>query len=131
MSTWTKEIGVIELFFEDLTEGKSFYQDIFGLTPELEDDTSVSFVMGELVIILLSRPAAHELIEPVPVASTDSGARMCFTIGVDDVDAVCAELTERGVKILSGPVNRRWGKRTADFADPGGHLYEIAMPIPG
>jgi catechol 2,3-dioxygenase-like lactoylglutathione lyase family enzyme len=117
--------------FSELAEAKAFYQDVFGLTPELEDNTSVSFVMGEVVIILLNQAGAEELIAPVPVANPAAGARMCFTIGVDDVDAVCAELADRGVKVLAGPMDRRWGRRTAYFADPGGHIYEVAARLAG
>ena len=130
MSTWDKHIGVIELLCEDLAAGRAFYTDVFGLTPEMEDETSVAFVLGQLLVILNDLPSGQELIEPVPVAPPEAGSRKCFTIGVADVDAVCAELEAKGVPLVSGPVNRRWGKRTANFADPGGHLYEIAGPIP-
>jgi catechol-2,3-dioxygenase len=47
MITWDKEIGVIELFFADLPEAKAFYADVLGLEVDQEDDTSVSFVLGE------------------------------------------------------------------------------------
>lgn len=50
---------------------------------------------------------------------------------MDDVDAVCAELTGHGVELLNGPVNRPWGVRTASFTDPGGHIWEIAQDLPG
>ncbi|HEY0475774.1 MAG TPA: VOC family protein [Kribbella sp.] len=56
----------------------------------------------------------------------DAGRRFQLTIPVDDVDAVCAELTSRGVKLLNGPMDRPWGIRTAAFADPAGHVWEIA-----
>jgi uncharacterized glyoxalase superfamily protein PhnB len=52
-----------------------------------------------------------------------------FTIGVDDVDAVCAELAGRGVTLLNGPMDRPWGIRTASFTDPGGHIWEIAQDL--
>jgi len=42
---------------------------------------------------------------------------------VDDVDAMCAELKSRGVKMLNGPIDRPWGVRTASFMDPAGHIY--------
>ena len=51
---------------------------------------------------------------------------MQFTIGVDDVDAMCAELAKRGVELLNGPIDRPWGVRTAAFRDPAGHVWEIA-----
>jgi catechol 2,3-dioxygenase-like lactoylglutathione lyase family enzyme len=120
------EIGCVELFYQDLAAAKAFYQEVFGLTVDREDDTSVSFVMGELVVILLTIDAGHELVEPLPAAASDAGARACFTIGVQDVDAVCSELAERGIKPINGPVDRPWGPRAAYFADPGGYVYEFA-----
>jgi uncharacterized glyoxalase superfamily protein PhnB len=51
---------------------------------------------------------------------------MQFTLSVDDVDAMCAELASRGVTLLNGPLDRPWGIRTASFMDPGGHIWEIA-----
>jgi uncharacterized glyoxalase superfamily protein PhnB len=60
------------------------------------------------------------------VAGREAGSRFVFTINVDDVDVLCAELAARGVKLLNGPMNRPWGIRTASFMDPGGHIWEIA-----
>ena len=130
MDTRSWEIGVVELFYPDLAAAKAFYQDVFGLKVDREDDTSVSFVMGELVFILLTMDSAHELVEPLPVAASGTGARACFTIGVPDVDVICTELAERGIKPISGPVDRPWGPRAAYFADPGGYVFEFAARKP-
>ncbi|MET9063251.1 VOC family protein [Streptomyces antibioticus] len=62
-----------------------------------------------------------------PVRSPDAGSRVQFTLPVDDVDAMCKELTSRGVTLLNGPMDRPWGIRTASFKDPGGHIWEIAQ----
>ena len=51
---------------------------------------------------------------------------MQFTIAVGDVDAMCAELSKRGVRLLNGPIDRPWGIRTASFRDPAGYIWEIA-----
>jgi len=48
---------------------------------------------------------------------------------VDDADAVCAELDRRGVALLNGPIDRPWGMRTACFADPDDHIWEIAQTL--
>jgi uncharacterized glyoxalase superfamily protein PhnB len=53
-----------------------------------------------------------------------------FAIVVDDVDAVGAELEERGVTLISGPADRDWGMRTITFADPGGYTWGIARDLP-
>ena len=55
---------------------------------------------------------------------------MQLTIWVEDTDATVAELQARGVKLINGPINRHWGQRTAAFADPAGHIWEVAQSIP-
>ena len=123
-------IGAITMFTEDLDRSKRFYQDVFGFPTVWEDDNSAVFKFDNTVINLLKIPAAHELIEPGTVAGPEVGARFQLTVGVDDVDAVCAELASRGVQLLNGPMNRPWGIRTASFTDPSGHIWEIAQDLP-
>ena len=126
MGAWPGGIGAITLFVDDLPATKSFYQEVFGLAIMFEDDASAVFNFGNTIINLLKADAAHELIEPATVAEQASGSRLQLTIEVDDVDATCAELASRGVRLLNGPMNRPWGIRTASFVDPGGHIWEIA-----
>ena len=123
---WPKDIGAITLFVEDLGATKQFYQSTFGLAVVFEDKNSAVFRMGGTLINLLEIGAANELIDPAKVARRDAGSRHVFTIEVDDVDAMCSELTARGVTLLNGPMDRPWGIRTASFQDPAGHIWEIA-----
>jgi lactoylglutathione lyase len=109
--------------------GREFYQEVFDLAVYYADENSAVFRFGDTLINLLMVDEAPGLIEPAAVASPDAGSRCQFTIGVDDVDAVCAELRERGVALLNGPVDRPWGIRTANFVVPGGHIWEIAHEI--
>ena len=126
MGPWPKGIYAITLFVEDLEAAKQFYRDVFGLPVVFEDDNSTVFKFGNTLVNLLKITAAGELIEPAKVASHEAGSRFVFTIEVDDVDAMCAELAARGVELLNGPMDRPWGVRTASFVDPGGHIWEIA-----
>jgi catechol 2,3-dioxygenase-like lactoylglutathione lyase family enzyme len=126
VDSWPRGIGAITLFVEDLQAAKRFYREVFGLPLKFEDDDSAVFDFGNTLVNLLKTAAAPELIEPAAVASPDAGSRSVFTIHVDDVDAVCAELTKSGVELLNGPMDRPWGPRTASFSDPGGHIWEIA-----
>lgn len=123
---WPQPISAITLFVEDLAAAKEFYGRAFGLLVMYEDDASAVFNFGNTIINLLKATEAVELIAPAKVATQDAGSRVQFTIGVDDVDAMCAELTSRGVELLNGPMDRPWGIRTAAFADPAGHVWEIA-----
>ena len=124
--SWPGPISAITLFVEDLDAAKKFYREGFGLPVAFEDDDSAVFRFKNTLINLLKINAASELIEPAAVAAPQSGARSQLTIEVDDVDAMCEELTSRGVKLLNGPMDRPWGVRTASFSDPAGHIWEIA-----
>ncbi len=120
------KLNTITLFTEDLAASKAFYQRIFDLSVVFEDDASVVFKFQNITINILRISEAHELIAPAKVASLESGARLIFTINVKDVDATISDLITRGVMLLNGPIDRPWGVRTASFADPSGHIWEIA-----
>ena len=124
--SWPEGIYAITLFVEDLEATRQFYQDVFGLEPIFQDDSSAAFKFGSVIVNLLTATEAPELIAPALVAPHGAGARMLLTIQVPDVDAVCADLRSRGVELLNGPVDQPWGVRTACFSDPGGHIWEIA-----
>ena len=130
MSTWKQSVGAITLFVEDLQRAKLFYEQVFGLPVTYEDDVSAVFTFENTLINLLVASEARGLIEPATVAGPEAGSRVQLTIWVDDADAVCAELESRGVALLNGPMDREWGVRTAAFADPGGHIWEIAQQLP-
>jgi catechol 2,3-dioxygenase-like lactoylglutathione lyase family enzyme len=123
---WPRAIFAITLFTEDLEKSKEFYQRAFGLPIDYQDPNSAVFKFGDLLINLLRITEADALVAPARVAGRDAGARFVFTIPVDDVDAMAAELSRRGVKLLNGPMDRPWGIRTASFMDPAGYIWEIA-----
>ena len=123
---WPGPIAAVTLFAEDLEGTRRFYEEVFGLPIHYQDDDSTVFLFGDTQINLLKVSAAPGLIAPARVASPEAGARFQFTLAVDDVDRMCAELARRGVTLLNGPMNRPWGIRTACFQDPAGHIWEIA-----
>jgi lactoylglutathione lyase len=125
-SVWPGGIAAVTLFVEDLRKARRFYEDVFRLPVHYEDENSTVFKFGDTVVNLLAAGQAPSLVEPVTVAPLESGVRFQFTLAVEDVDAMCVELEERGVQLLNGPMDRPWGIRTASFRDPGGHIWEIA-----
>ncbi|HEY7017533.1 MAG TPA: VOC family protein [Gaiellaceae bacterium] len=122
-------VGAITMFVVDPRRAKVFYEEVFGVPAIYEDDNSVAFKFENLIVNLLEVPAAHELIAPASVGGRDAGSRFQLTIFVEDADAVCAELARRGVDLLNGPQDRPWGMRTAAFADPDGHVWEVAQQL--
>lgn len=125
-----KSVGAITMFVADQGRAKSFYEKAFDAESVYEDEDSIAFKFESMIVNLLVTKEAHGLIGPAVVAEQDAGSRFQLTIGVDDTDAACEELGRRGVELLNGPIDRPWGMRTAAFADPDGHIWEIAAKIP-
>jgi catechol 2,3-dioxygenase-like lactoylglutathione lyase family enzyme len=129
MTALPASVGAITLFVEDPQRSKSFYENVFGLSPIFEDEDAAAFKFENTIVNLLKVTAALELIEPATVGGREAGSRIQLTVWVDDADAVCTELATRGVELLNGPINRPWGMRTATFTDPDGHIWEIAQQL--
>ena len=123
---WPQNIFAITLFTEDLNKAKTFYEKVFDLSLVYEDNNSAIYKIGETMINLLKTSAAEVLVAPDKVGTPNNGARLVFTVHVDDVDAMCKKITSQGVELLNGPMDRPWGVRTASFKDPSGHIWEIA-----
>ncbi len=124
-----KRIDVINLFAENFSDTKSFYVEVLGLPLAFEDATTAVLKLENIMICLTEASEAAELTDPVAIATSESGAECTLAMRVDDVDAVCAELAQRGVTILNGPTDRSWGVRNACFADPAGHLWQVSQDL--
>jgi len=129
VSVSLKSIGAITLFVEDPARSKVFYGRVFDAPHVYEDDASTMFDFEGTVVNLLRATEAVGLIAPAAVAPQEPGSRLQLTIWVDDTDAACARLAEQGVELLNGPLDREWGVRTACFADPDGHVWEVAQRL--
>ncbi len=128
MSDWEREIGAITLHVPDLDRATEFYQEVFGLPANGMDPDTTMFRFKN-VFVFLHKAATAQVPGQEVRAEAEKGVGQ-FAIIVDDVDAVCAELTARGVQVITGPADRSWGMRTVTFADPGGHIWEVAQGLP-
>ena len=122
-------LGALTLFVEDVLEVRAFYSDVLQLQEVFRDDVSTVFELGGTMLNVLEVAAAAEVVAPAQPVAVGDAPQMLLSLWVQDVDAACRELQERGVVLLNGPVDRAWGKRTAAFRDPGGAVWEIAQDI--
>ena len=123
------KMSAITLFVRDPQVSKSFYLKAFAPEILFEDDVSVALGLENIVINLLQAERADGLVRPEPVAPRESGSRALLTVGVDDTDAACRALAAKGIELLNGPQDQPWGLRTAAFADPDGHVWELAAKL--
>jgi catechol 2,3-dioxygenase-like lactoylglutathione lyase family enzyme len=126
--TFSGGLFAVTLITSDLATSIHFYGGKLGLALVFSDEVSAVYMCGQTMINLLAASAADELVAPASVATsgTGSGVGAVYTLRVKDVDGVVADLTTAGVEILNGPIDRPWGVRTASFADPSGHVWELA-----
>ena len=129
MDAAINDVGAIILFVEDLARSKAFYRDVLGLDVEFEDDESVGFKIKGLAFIVLQVDRARVQLQGEPTVTPKAGATAFLTTFTDDVDALHADLVDRGIDFFQNPADQPWGVRTAYFKDPDGHVWEIAQPI--
>ena len=119
-------IFAITLISHDLDKSRDFYGNKLSLTEVYRDENSSAYRAGTTLINCLASSEADELLAPATLASVQSGTDVVYTLKCQDIDATVQELIAKGVQILSGPMDRPWGIRTASFQDPSGHTWELA-----
>ena len=123
------QIECLTIFTQDLEAPRRFYVDVLGRPIVFEDDACVIVRFGEMMINCLALPAAGELVAPLAPSHPAPSPHCVLTVRVEDVDTAFADLKSRGVIFLNGPIDRPWGRRTAAFRDPTGHVWELAQEI--
>ena len=129
-----KSVGAITMFVEDRALVQGVLRAGLRRTPSSMRTTSRSrFKFENMILNLLETPAPPpELIEPAPVATAESGSRFQLTGPGSTTRTPSARNWDPAAsKLVNGPINRDWGVRTAAFADPDGHIWEVAGKIPG
>ena len=129
MGTAIDDVGAVILFVEDVQRSKAFYHDVLSLAVQFEDADSVGFELRGMSFIVLQVDRARVQLQGEPTATPGAGATAFLATFTDDVDALHADLVERGVGFFQQPTDQPWGMRTAYFKDPDGHVWEITQPI--
>jgi catechol 2,3-dioxygenase-like lactoylglutathione lyase family enzyme len=131
MAQSLKAVNVVTLFVEDPLRSKEFYERIFDVVGVDEGHGTVILPLDNLFLRLLNRAEAEtEMLGQVSVADPGSGTAIQLGFSVDDADQFRTRLSERGVAIVYGPVDRPWGRRNAAFVDPDGHVWQFGSDIP-
>ena len=121
-------LGAVTLFVADVARSSAWYQLVFDAPVVFSDEHSTVVQLANTMVNLLDRREADDLIAPRQVATTAAGSSAQYTVFVDDLGEVLAELERRDVALLNGPFDRPWGQRTATVVDPDGNVWEFAQP---
>jgi len=123
-------ISLITLGVADIARSTEFYTRL-GWTPAPPSNDSVTFFQaGGMILGLYGRRAlADDAGLPPLVAAEEESVRMSLaynTRSKEDVDAVLAEAEKAGAEIVKPAEDVFWGGYSGYFADPDGHLWEVA-----
>jgi catechol 2,3-dioxygenase-like lactoylglutathione lyase family enzyme len=123
------KLSLITLGVEDLDRSLRFYRDGLGLPTENYDpDAGVVFfrLEGLLLAIWPREELAGDAGIP-PAGSGFSGIALAHNEpNKEGVDAVFAEALAAGATSVKQPTDTFWGGYAGYFADPDGHLWEVA-----
>ena len=122
-----QRVSLLTLGVDDVTRARRFYEALGWRGQEIEH--TVFFQAGGMAVVLWGREA---LADDAGVDDTSNAAafrRIAMAHNVrsrDEVDAVLAAAERAGATITRRPAETSYGGYAGYFADPDGHLWEIA-----
>lgn len=121
-----QRVTLITLGTGDLARSKAFYA-AWGWEPHTEEEGVAFYQMNGAVLALFDKSelAADQ---GRPGAELGTGAMTLAQNCADDAetDAVFAAAIDAGATVLKTPEKVFWGGYSGYFADPDGHVWEIA-----
>jgi catechol 2,3-dioxygenase-like lactoylglutathione lyase family enzyme len=122
-------ISLVTLGVDSVPEATRFYE-AFGLTrsPVGGDGESVAFFqLGPVVLSLFGRESLRDDGQADRVWTGNGGIALAQNVGSEaEVDALIARAETAGAQVLKTPQKAFWGGYHGFFADPDGHVWEIA-----
>jgi uncharacterized protein len=122
-------ITLITLGVADVAKATAFYQSLGFVKSKTESQESVSFFRaGSVVLALWGREAQIEDANASALWTGNGGIVVAQNVASEaEVDAVMATAEAAGARILKQAAKTFWGGYNGYFADPDGHLWEVAF----
>ena len=106
-------VNHIHLGVRDLSTALNWFERIWQLKPQFQNDRMATIPLGSFTLIL-------------DAAEADSSATIGFES--DDCDRDYRAVLERGAVAIEPPSNKAWGVRAAYVQGPGRLRFEIEGP---
>ncbi len=122
-----QRLSVVTLGVADLERSRRFYEEGLGWKRGNAHAEVVFFQLNGMVLALFGRRQLAADARAPPEGSGFGGVTLAYNArSRDDVDAVLQEAERAGARILKPPEDAFWGGYSGYFADPDGHLWEVA-----
>jgi uncharacterized protein len=122
-------VSLVTLGVADLVRATRFYEAMGWIRSSVSVAGTVSFLRGGAVVLALFGRAdlAHAAGVPLAGDLRTSDIALAMNVGSpEEVDAVLASAAEAGGRVTSSAAEADWGGYSGYFADPDGHLWEVA-----
>lgn len=120
-------ISLITLGVDDMPRSRAFYEALGWVASKQSNNDVTFFQAGGSIFGLYGRAA---LADDAAVENTSAGFRgVSLAYNARDrveVDAVLAEAVAAGAELVKAAEEVFWGGYSGYFADPDGHLWEVA-----
>jgi len=122
-----QRISLITLGVDDLARARRFYEEGLGWQPKDAPEGVVFYQLPGIALALFGRADlaedAHHAVD-----GRFSGISIAINQRSEaDVDAVLAQAVAAGATILKPAERVFWGGYSGYFADPDGHVWEVAL----
>jgi len=127
MGTMEQRISLIALGVDDLARSKAFYEALGWTGQEVEE--TVFIQAGGLAVVLWGRAALADDagINPVPDRTAFAGIALAHNVrSPGEVDEIMTTAQEAGATVTRPAQPTSYGGYAGYFADPDGHLWEVA-----
>lgn len=123
-----QRLSLVTLGVEDVARGRAFYERLGWRAADVDSAEVAFFDMNGVILAIYGREA---LAEDAAVPAAGSGFRattMAINLASEaEVDAVLDEAAAAGGAITRPARKVLWGGYAGYFADPDGHLWEVAF----
>lgn len=124
-----QRLSLVSLGVADVAAATAFYERLGWQRSEANSNESITFF--QLGGILLGLYGAQALADDIGIEYSDrigfNNITLAFnTRSKEEVDAVLAEAEAAGAEIIKPAEEVFWGGYSGYFADPDGHLWEVA-----
>lgn len=126
-----QRVSLITLGVADLARATQFYRRLGWVPSTRFDGADVAFFQaGGMIVALWGREAlATDAGLPADASGNAPSGRIALAYNArskHDVDTVIAEAGQAGGRVVKPAKDTDWGGYAGYFADPDGHLWEVA-----
>jgi hypothetical protein len=122
-----QRLSLVTLGVADLSRARRFYEEGLGWKRGNDNDGVAFYQMPGAILALWSRPSLAEDAGVADSGASFAGIALAYNArSRSEVEMVLAEAEAAGAKVVRSAHETPWGGYSGYFADPDGHLWEVA-----